>query len=996
MSLISKCCRAALCIPLITFLAALAVAQQPGGTIRGQVTDSSGSSIPGANVFLTGAGSFAKTLSTDEQGAFSASGLPPGTYSVRVVANGFGQFENRKVAVNGGRATSLTIPLILQVSKQEVTVQAEAVGTVSVDAAANAGQLVLKGTDLDALPDDPDDLASDLQALAGPSAGPNGGQIYIDGFTGGRLPPKSSIREIRINQNPFSAEYDRLGFGRIEILTKPGSDKVRGQVMFNDSDAFFNSRNPFATNKPSFQSRQYEGNIGGPMGKKASFFVDFERREVDDNAIINATTLDANLNPIQIQQAVVTPNRRNEFSPRIDYQLNSNNTLVARYSYEGNTLRDAGVGTFNLLSRAYNTTNDGHRVQLTETAVLGAKVVNETRFQYLHDRNGQVGNNAIAAILVQDAFSTGSSQVGNAFNLQKHYEIQNYTSVAQGAHSIKFGARARTVTLDTSSPQNFGGTFVFAGGRGPQLDSNNQIALDSSGQPVLQDISSLEQYRRTLLFQNQGLTASEIRQRGGGASQFSIAGGNPVALLNQTDVGVFFLDDWRLKQNLTLSFGLRYETQTNIHDWRDIAPRFGFAWSPDGKKGRQGKTVVRGGTGLFYDRFSESLGLDAVRFNGINQQQFIIVNPAFFPIVPNIAALNAQQRPQTKHQVDRALRAPETLQSAIGVERQLPKNTTMAVTFTNSHTTHLFRSRNINAPLPGTISASTPLGVRPFGGGNIYNYESDGLLNQNQLITNLNSRFSKNLTIFAFYVFNHAKSNTDGAGTFPANQYNLSDEYGRSALDVRHRFVLGGSMGAKWLHGVRFNPFVIARSGSPFNITTGNDLNGDAVFTDRPSFATDCSALYSLCTPFGNFNTRPQAGAALIPRNYGNGPSSFTVNLRASKTWGFGESASNRPAGGSDGGGGGPRGGSRGGGPGGMMMGGGMRGMDGGGGTDKRYNLTLSISARNLLNTVNPGQYIGTLSSPLFGKANSLGGGFGPGGSSGNNRRIDFQLRFAF
>ncbi len=992
MSQILKCIRAVLCLALVTFLATFGYAQQPGGSIRGQVTDSSGSSIPGANVYVTGPGALSKKLSTDEQGAFSATGLPPGTYTVRVVANGFGPFENRAVTVNAGRVATLSIPLTLQVAKQEVTVQSEAVGTVSVDAAANAGQLVLKGTDLDALPDDPDDLASDLQALAGPSAGPNGGQIYIDGFTGGRLPPKSSIREIRINQNPFSAEYDRLGFGRIEILTKPGTDKLRGQVMFNDSDAFFNSRNPYATNKPSFQSRQYEGNLGGPLGKKASFFVDFERREVDDNAIINATTLDANFNPLQVQQAVVTPNRRNEFSPRIDYQLNANNTLVARYSYEGNTLRDAGVGTFNLLSRAYNTTNNGHRLQLTETAVLGAKVVNETRFQYLHDRSGQVGDNSVPAVIVQDAFSGGSSQTGNSFNLQKHYEIQNYTSVAQGAHSIKFGVRARTVTLDTASPQNFGGTFVFAGGRGPQLDANNQAVLDAGGQPIIQDITSLEQYRRTLLFQKQGLGAAQIRQLGGGVSQFSISGGNPVAGLNQTDVGVFFLDDWRFKQNLTLSFGLRYETQTNIHDWRDVAPRFGFAWSPDGKKGRQGKTVVRGGTGLFYDRFSESLGLDAVRYNGINQEQFIIGTPSFFPNVPDIASLNAQQRPQTKHQVDQALRAPQTLQSAIGIERQLPKSTTVAVTFTNSHTTHLLRSRNINAPLPGTISPENPLGIRPFSGGNIYNYESDGLLNQNQLITNLNSRFNKNVTIFAFYVYNHARSNTDGAGTFPANQYNLSDEYGRSALDVRHRFVMGGSVGANWLHGVRFNPFVIARSGPPFNITTGNDINGDSVFTDRPAFATDCSALSSVCTPFGNFNTRPLPGEALIPRNYGNGPGSFTVNLRASKTWGFGEDASKRPASGSDGGGGfhGPRGG-----PGGMMMGG-MRGMDGGGGSGKRYNLTLSISARNLLNTVNPGQYIGTLTSPLFGKSNSLGGGFGPGGSSGNNRRIDFQLRFSF
>src|SRR5207249_8912411 len=127
--------------------------------------------------------------------------------------------------------------------RQEVTVKGDAGPSLSVEPDNNATALVIKGEDLAALPDDPDDLADALQALAGPGAGPNGGQIYIDGFSGGQLPPKESIREIRINQNPFSAEYDRLGFGRIEILTKPGTDKIRGAIMLTDSDALFNSRN---------------------------------------------------------------------------------------------------------------------------------------------------------------------------------------------------------------------------------------------------------------------------------------------------------------------------------------------------------------------------------------------------------------------------------------------------------------------------------------------------------------------------------------------------------------------------------------------------------------------------------------------------------------------------------------------------------------------------------------------------------------------------------
>jgi len=276
-----------LALVTVSMLAAgAALAQTMGGVLRGTLADDSGAVIPGAAVNLSGHG-LQKTVSTGADGSWVFAGLSPGTYTVRVSFSGFSPYEST-VVVQAGKTSQLSIRLIVLAEKQEVTVKGEPGPTVSTEPDNNAGALVLRAEDLEALPDDPDDLAADLQALAGPAAGPNGGQIFIDGFSGGRLPPKESIREIRINQNPFSAEYDRLGFGRIEILTKPGTDKFRGMAFFNDSDGTFNSRNPLVPNKPDFVSRMYGGNVSGPISKKSSFFIDVEKRDIDDNAIISA------------------------------------------------------------------------------------------------------------------------------------------------------------------------------------------------------------------------------------------------------------------------------------------------------------------------------------------------------------------------------------------------------------------------------------------------------------------------------------------------------------------------------------------------------------------------------------------------------------------------------------------------------------------------------------------------------------------------------------
>jgi hypothetical protein len=993
-----------------------ASAQQSLGTLRGQVKDELGGVIVGATVTATDAAGVDKSSVTDNEGRYVFSALAPGLYTIRISQAGFAAYENLGVEVQAGRTDPLDIVLTVAIEQEEVTVTAEA--PVGTEPESNAGAVVLRGSDLDALPDDPDDLSDALQALAGPTAGSeDGAQIYVDGFTGGRLPPKESIREIRINRNPFSAEYDRLGYGRVEIFTKPGTDKFRGQAFFNFNDESLNSRSPFAASRAPYQARRYGGNLSGPLAsKKASFFLDFERRETDDNNVVRAIILDSTLAPVIFNPTILTPDRRTTFSPRLDYQISPTNTLVARYTFERATRQDEGVGDFDLPSRAFDVTTTQHTFQATETAVIRQKIINETRFQYERERRTQLGAALAPTVRVLEAFTGGGAQVGLSFNNQDNFELQNYTSWTVGAHSLKAGARLRVDRLRDVSQQNFAGTFTFAGGRAPQLDANNQVVIDaSSGQPVLIDITSIERFRRTLLFQGRGFSAAEIRARGGGPTQFSIAGGNPEADVTYADFSPFIQDDWRVRPNLTLSAGLRYEAQNNISSNFDFAPRVAFAWSPSADPRNQ-RTVIRGGFGIFFQRFGQNLTLQTLRSNGVSRQQFVVtdtasdfLNQSVFDAsggvanVPTVEELSDFQVQQTVRQLAPDIRTPYTMQTAFSIERQLPYRVTLSVSYIGARTLHVLRSRNVNAPLLNAagrpLTDASGVAVRPNAdAGNIFQYESSGVFNQHQLVVNVNNRFSRALTLFATYTLNRARSNAEGAGSFPSNQYDLTGEYGRSVQDVRHKLFLGGSINAlPW--GLRLNPFVVLNSGQPFNITVGRDLNGDTVFNDRPAFATDLTRSSVRVTPFGAFDLDPQPGQRIIPRNYGEGPSFFSANMRLSRTFGFGGEVADARAGAGGGGGGrGGRGGGGRGGRGGGGEGGGQGESFGGGGAQQRYNLTLSLNVQNLFNHTNLGAPIGNLSSPLFGQPTAGAGRYGAGGrnQAAGNRRVDVQLRFTF
>jgi len=944
---------------LLLFVSFPLSTQAQTGSIHGTVADPSGAVVPSASITLTGRNGASKFVMSGGDGAFVIDGLAPGSYTISVSAEGFAPFDPLAVQVVAGKSILQNLALKLPIATQDVTVSDQG---LSVDTSSdnNAGALVIKGKDLDALSDDPDELQSELTALAGAAAGPNGGQIYIDGFTGGQLPPKSSIREIRINQNPFAAQYDKLGYGRIEILTKPGTDKLHGSFMMNGNDSAFNSLNPFVTSEPDYYSTFLMGNAGGALSKTSSWFGSVFRRDNQSNSIINAELLDSSGNPYNYSAAVANPQTRLDVSPRLDFQLGPKNTLTVRYSLDRQTATNSGVSQFALESQAYNTTGTENTIQLSDTQVLSDHVVNETRFQFMGDRNSQIAQSTDPTVTVQGAFTGGGNNTGVSRDHQNNFELQNDTIVSKGAHTINFGTRLRFTRDDSYSTAGFNGQYIY-----------------------------------------QSLDAYKVNT----PSQYNITAGTASSAVSYFDLGLFYQDDFKVRPNLTLSYGVRFESQNDIGDHADWAPRFSFAWAPAAHGTTPAKTIIRGGYGWFFDRFTENNILQTIRQNGITQQQYVIQNPTFYQNAPAASQLAASSTAaNTIYTIAPKLKASVNMQAALGVEHQFGKVATLAATYINSHGVHQDYTDNINAFIPSTYDAATGTGTRPNGiNENIYQFQSGGIYNQNQVMLNYTVR-AKRLSFFGFYMLNFANADTSGASYFPSNQTDPSADYGRANFDVRNRFLLGGNLQAPF--GVSISPMLVTNSGTPFNITIGLDLNGDNQFNDRPAYATSASTDV-MTTSYGTFDLDPAWNQARIPYNVGTGPGQFSMNMRVSKSIGIGPKltgASGTASGNQGGpggpggpGGGGPRGGP-GGGPGGGLGPGGLSGSGGPPRLDqaatRRYSLNFTAMAHNVLNKVNLAQPVGVLESPLFGKSNALAGGFFS--SAASNRSIDLQVSFNF
>lgn len=989
-----------------------AFAQQPapissaaiaGGTIHGLIKDPDDALVPGATVTLTPATGKAQVATSRNDGVYTFRGLTPGTYAMTVTAPGFGVFVKEGIKVTAATNLALDSRLAIAEETEQTTVTAQ--GTqVSVDPENNASSMVITGAALDALSDDPDELQTELTALAGPAAGPNGGQIYIDGFTGGQLPPKSSIMTIRVNQNPFSAQYDQLGYGRIEIVTKPGTNAFHGNANFQFNNKALNTSTPFlgtANSQPDYHTIFGMGSLTGPIRPGMSFTLSGSHRDIQNNQIINpsgfyaasatSTTLCApgNLTCASYAfptsaRALANPQTRWDISPRIDFLLGEKNTFNARYQYEGGSSSVNPAVSSALLTTGSNTTSSESTIQLNDTQLFSSKVVNETHFEYRHTTAGSTPLSTSPALIVQGIFTAGGASTGTSSIPGYHAELQNYTSVQLAKNFLRLGARLRVSGESSYSNAGSNGSFVYSYLLDPCTDSTitNKPSNCVTGATIPCATANVT-----------AGTSLPSSYQCGLVSQFSLTNiTNSTINAHETDLGIYAEDDWKPLNNLTLSYGARLEAQNVIHSSHDLAPRISVAYGIPGKNGKI-STVVRGGFGIFYNRFQLNTIAAQIINNDQNTQSATYSSPgaACQPVGSGgtftgynaACTTGAASAGKSTIQLNGAgLRSAYTMQASASIEQQIGKVGSVSVTYLNARGEHQFLQRYLpNGAVIDDIN------------------QSGGVFRQSQLNTNVNLHTRKGITVFGFYSANWANSNISNI----SNPYNSYTDYGRAAFAIQSRAVVGGNIPLPY----RFtaSPLIFVQSGSPYNVTTGIPDSVNLQFNDRPAFASGLSS--ANCLSSASFSSTATS-ATEIPVNYCTGPATASFNLRLARTFGIGPktaaalaAAANNNQGGTGGPGGpppGPGGGGPGGGGGGRGPGGGGPGgpMGGGGGasTGRKYNLTIGAQVQNLFNEVPYGTPVSTLTSPLFGKSISLQNG--PFAYGNAVRRIMLQANFSF
>ncbi len=955
-----------------------AVQASPAGTrVHGAVTDPDGAAIPGATVVYTPPSGAPRKTTSGPDGSYSLM-LPPGPYNLLVSMPGFSSYSVQGLRI--APVAGVTMDAKLQIGQQNVVVNVDANAIqLSVDPDAGADSTTIQGKDLEALSDDPDELESELTALAGPAAGPNGGQIYVDGFTGGQLPPKSSIREIRINQNPFSAEYDRIGYGRVEVFTKPGTDKYHGNFQINGNPSQFNSGNPLSNApQPPYHTLFMFGSLTGPINKSSSFSVGGSHRDIEDDELTNATLLAPTptsntlcapdtpgcvqtTNPVQVFTHY--PQVRTDISPRFDFALGEKNVLTARFQYVQNDAINAGLGSgLNLPSTAYNSDSKSTIVQLSDTQTFSSKLINETRFEYEREHTSDAALSNAAQVVVQGNFTSGGSSLQDTTDHQDHFEVQNYTSLALSKNFIRFGGRLRTTREATYAASNTNGTFTYSD------------LTDSGGA--------------------QSATSGHVDHSyaTGAPSQFQLTrlNTNDVHYLYE-DLGLYAEDDWKPKTNLTVSYGIRYETQNNLPDHHDFAPRFSVAYGV-GKSKSAPTTVLRAGFGIFYDRFGTNYLINIYRYNGLAETLYTIPQiPAGSTCSPSdvagctslLTATGSSVYTESNGAAAPRLRSPYLEQFAGGFDQQVGRHGTVSVNYLHSLGVHQLNLQDADYPTNGS---APPNSVNN-------QYFTEGQFHQDQL--NVNGRTQlKFLSLSGFYSLGFAKGDSSGGATPISVPYNIQADYGRTLFDRRNFGVVFASITLP--HFIQLSPFIIGQSGSPYNVTLGSDPLSDSYFNERPEAVPLSMANGNTILPIrscGLAFAQPGtvAGYGTAPINACTGPNLFSTNLRLTKTFGFGEKIA-RGGGDSGGGPGGP------GGPGGGRggPGGGGRGGFDGTSTGRRYSMGIGVIAQNLFGNTDPAVPVATLDAgpTQFGRSLVLQGG--PYTQQSAVRRISLQASFNF
>ena len=601
--------------------------------LRVTVVDQTGAAIPNAQVTIN---KQRRTLVTGKFGEANFSGLAPGKYQLEVAADGFAPVAIKDVDVRAG-ANSIEVKLDVAGVQDEITV-----GRDKQEAGADprgGTSMVLTEEQIAQLPDDPEEFEEAIRNLAGPGA-----TFKVNGFRGGKLPPKNQIREIRFRTNAYAADSHESSFITVDILTKPGLDRWRGSFNIGFRDESLNARNAFAPARPAEQNRRFGFELGGPLWKKrSSIFLSADGVNSYEAKIINA------LLPGGVRNdAVRSPWRSLNLNARVEHLLTPTHT--SRVEYQRNALRrdNNGVGAFELPERAYTTDSTEHVLRLADSGPIGKKLFNEIRFQTIWQGFDIDSLSDERTIQVLGAFSGGGAQISSS-RRSREIEIADNLDIPFKKHGVRAGFQLEASAYGSTDIRNRNGAFIF---------------------------SSLEDFLA-------GRPATFRRRSGEGRVDF-----------DQVQFGWYAQDDWRIHKSLTLSFGARHELQTNLSDRNNFMPRVGFAWSPS----KKGNTTIRGGGGIFYDWFASETYEQALRVNGQQQRDLDIRAPGFPDPFSGGTAITL---PASRIVIDPNLRMPYVAQASVGFEHSLPRNMRIRSQYSYRRGIHQLRGRNINAPIDG-------------------------------------------------------------------------------------------------------------------------------------------------------------------------------------------------------------------------------------------------------------------------------------------------------
>ena len=750
---------------------------QNSTSVRGSVVDPTGATVPGATVRLESPnGGLVSQTTVDAAGNFLLTNLSAGTFSLAVPAfSGFASHTQSLRLTSG--VTTVKITLDPESINQQINVGAEQ--SLSTDSSANRDTVSVTGSELKKLPVFDQDYIATLTPFLDAAAGSSGPvTLIVDGVEMKSVGVSASaIQEVRINNDPYSAEFNRPGRGRIEIITKPGSPNFHGEVNFIVRNAIFNAKNYFSPVRPPESRRIYEGHLSGPVGHggHTSFITSASYRQQDTAAVVNAIGPNG-----PIIENVLTPNRNSQYSLRVTHDFSPNHRLSLGYNFENSTSTNAGVGGITLPEAGYNLNSREDDAIFNDRIIVTPNLINQLQITFEKDEDVTQSVTNAQSIQVSGSFIGGGAQADTA-KTENTIHVNEIVTWSHGRHYIRAGIQL------------------------PQF--SRRAVDDHTNRLGTYKFSSLSNYSGNTPFV---FTA----QQGPGRALYWI-----------NEFGSFIQDQIKLSPKLQLALGLRYDWQTFLPDNNNLGPRISLAYAPG-----NGKTILRAGTGVFYDRTGGDFPATVKLHDGVVLHSVQIQNPAF----PLPAGTNFSSYPTNLARFDPHVRTPYAFQYSFGVERQIHKTLTLTAAYRGQVQVKSFRSRDANAPILPPNPSLTANYPRPnLSFGQIQQVESGGRTLLNALDLSFRSNAGRWFTGQGQYTFSRFDGNTGGINAFPQNQYLPNEEWGRATQDRLQRFNLLGNINPDhWLTlGVGLNLY----SGTPYNETTGNDYYHTGLGNARPT-----------------------------------------------------------------------------------------------------------------------------------------------------------------